>query len=231
MSESREGPEEVTSYLSLALYSLVAGMLMGIAALGAFLFYDPVLQPRALQASQAGSSASQEFDGIVRITPPTAINGFALTNASGSSTSLGDLRGRYTLLTFGFTHCPDICPLTLSDFERIRNQLGGAEAELHFVFISVDGKRDTPAALSQYFAFRKLDFIIALTGPEADVRAFGAPFGLAFALSEETVPGGYNVNHTTGAFLLDREGRWIRRYHFGASAASIAADLRQLLAG
>ena len=231
MSDSQESREEVPSFLSLALYSLVAGMLMGIAALGAFLFYDQVLRQDDAQELPAGSSASAEYDGIVEISPPLAIDDLTLTSATGDSTSISDLRGRYTLLTFGFTHCPDICPLTLSEFERIRRQLGSEAEQIHFAFISVDGKRDTPSALSQYFAFRKLDFITALTGAEADVRAYGAPFGLAFAVSDEAIPGGYNVNHTTGAFLLDREGRWIRRYHFGVPVASIVADLRQLVAG
>ena len=170
-------------------------------------------------------------DGIIAIAPPVEVADFTLVNAAGARTSLRDLHGRHVLLTFGFTHCPDVCPLTLNDFKRIRTLLGDIADQAHFVFISVDGKRDTAEALREYFSFRELDDIIALTGDEAYVRALGAPFGLAFKVSDEPAPGGYLVNHTAGSFLLDSAGRWIKRYQFGLPAAAIASDLRATLAG
>ncbi len=224
--ESREYP----SLTQLALYSLVAGMLLGIAALLVFLAHDRLSEYDTGEAGRHQSSPADAFDGSIAINPPIAIPDVALMNAASQPTRLSDFHGRYTLLTFGFTHCPDVCPLTLNDFARIQSQLGELGKDAHFVFISVDGKRDTPAALHEYFAFRELDGITALTGPEDDARRFGSPFGLAFEVSEEAVPGGYNVNHSTGSFLLDREGRWIMRYHFGVPPSSIAADMRSLIA-
>ena len=163
------------------------------------------------------------------LNPPLDIPQFTLTNAENTPSSLGDFQGRYVLLTFGFTHCPDVCPLTLNDFQRVQSQLGAKADYVRFVFISVDGKRDTPATLRQYFAFRQLSDIIALTGDEKHVRALGAPFGLAFEKSDQDDSGGYQVNHTAGSFLLDKQGRWITRYQFGVPPDRIASDLMDLL--
>ena len=211
------------------LYSLLAGLLLGIAALSVFLLYDRTRKPDAEISGPFDVAGSATADGLLAIDPPVDLPDFALTDSAGNPVALADFRGRHALLTFGFTHCPDICPLTLNDFERIRRLLGDSAENIAFVFISVDGKRDTPAALRQYFEFRQLDGIQALTGDEAAVLALGEPFGLSFEINDEDSSGGYLINHTSGSFLLDRAGRWIKRYQFGVAPESIAADLRTLL--
>ncbi len=220
-------PKIRPSVIHLILYSLIAGLIIGISALSLFLLYDQF-------RSQSESDHIQDkvldlFDGTIEIDPPIAIPDIELRNTANERRRFGELQGRFVLLTFGFTHCPDICPLTLSDFQRIQSELESLAEKVHFVFISVDGARDTPAALRQYFSFRGLDGIMALTGDEDDVRAFGAPLGLAFEVSEEESPGGYLVNHSAGAFLLDQNGGWIMRYQFGVPPGTIVSDLRRLL--
>ncbi len=211
------------------LYGLLAGLLLGIAALAIFLIYDRRREPKPVNTGPFAVEGAAAFDGILAIDPPVDLPPFVLTDSKGRSVRLADLRGGHTLLTFGFTHCPDICPLTLNDFARIRRLLGDLTEHITFVFVSVDGKRDTPEALRQYFEFRQLHDISALTGDEASVRALGQPFGLAFEISDEGRSGGYLINHTTGAFLLDPAGRWIKRYQFGVPPDTIAAELRTLL--
>lgn len=211
------------------LYSLLAGLLLGIAALSIFLLYDRTRESIAVSNGPFEVVGSATSDGMLAIDPPVDAPDFALTDSSGNPVGLADFRGRHALLTFGFTHCPDICPLTLNDFERIRRLLGDSAENIAFVFISVDGKRDTPAALRQYFEFRQLNSIVALTGDEAAVLALGEPFGIAFEINDEDSADGYLINHTTGAFLLDRAGRWIKRYQFGVPPETIAADLRRML--
>lgn len=212
------------------LYSLLAGLLLGIAALALFLLYDGMREPEAVSTGPFDVAGSAAVDGVLAIDPPLDIPAFELVDSGGKSVRLSDFRGRHALLTFGFTHCPDICPLTLNDFERTRGLLGDLEDSVAFVFISVDGKRDTPAALREYFEFRNLDTIVALTGDEATVLALGAPFGLSFEISNENESGSYLINHTTGSFLLDQAGRWIKRYQFGVPPETIAADLKSLQA-
>lgn len=211
------------------LYSLLAGLLLGIAALAIFLIHDRMREKESVSTGPFRVDGSSAVDGVLAIDPPVDIPAFELTESNGNSVRLTDFRGRHTLLTFGFTHCPDICPLTLNDFARIRRLLGDSAVKITFVFISVDGKRDTPAALRQYFEFRQLNDIRALTGDEASVLALGEPFGLSFEINDEGRADSYLINHTTGSFLLDQAGRWIKRYQFGVPPDTIAADLRTLL--
>jgi protein SCO1/2 len=207
---------------------LLAGLLLGIAALALFLLYDGMREREAVSTGPFDVAGSAAVDGVLSIDPPLDMPAFELFDSGGNSVRLSDFRGRHALLTFGFTHCPDICPLTLNDFERTRGLLGDLADSVAFVFISVDGKRDTPAALREYFEFRNLDTIVALTGDEATVLALGEPFGLSFEISNENESGSYLINHTTGSFLLDQAGRWIRRYQFGVPPETIAADLAAL---
>ena len=211
------------------LYGAVAGLALGIAALALYLLHDQFREPADAIGSSVIGAPGPQVDGIIAIDPPLALPDFTLDNQYGTATSLADLRDQVTLLAFGFLHCPDICPLTLSEMQRVRDMLGEAADEAHFVFISVDGARDTPEALRHYFEFREMDDIIGLTGAEAAVREAGEALGLSFEVSDEEAPGGYLVNHSAGAFLLDERGRWIRRYHFGVPARAIADDLLRMI--
>lgn len=211
------------------LYGLLAGLLLGIAALAIFLIHDRIRVRESVSTGPFKLEGAAAVDGVLAIDPPVDIPEFELIDSNGNSVRLADFRGRHLLATFGFTHCPDVCPLTLNDFERIQRLLGNRASRIAFVFISVDGERDTPAALRQYFGFRQYEHIQALTGNEASVRALGEPFGLSFEISDENETNGYMINHTTGSFLLDRSGRWIKRYQFGVPPDTIVADLRTLL--
>ena len=207
------------------LYGAIAGLAIGIAALALYLLQARLFAPDAL----APVSPHPNFDGIIVIDPPLPLSDFALKNHFGEPANLDNLRGRHTLLAFGFLHCPDICPMTLDEMRRVRGMLGAAAGQIQFVFVSVDGARDSPDALRHYFDFRDMDGITGLTGADDDVRNMGETLGLAFEVSEEAVGGGYTVNHSAGAYLLDADGRWIRRYQFGVPARAIADDMLALL--
>ncbi|MCY3915302.1 MAG: SCO family protein [Chloroflexi bacterium] len=211
------------------LYGMIAGLLTGIAALTIYLAQDQLREPEAADSGHSSDVDKHRFDGAIRIAPPIDVPDFTLSNQDGQTFELSDLRGRHILLTFGFTNCPDICPLTLSDFQQVKDMLGDRAEEVAFVFISVDGRRDSPAVLRGYFEYRQLDGIIALTGSEEMVRAIGAPMGLSFEVSGDASAGAYTVNHTAGSFLLDASGRWIMRYQFGLPPDRIAVELRTLL--
>ncbi|MDE2637716.1 MAG: SCO family protein [Chloroflexota bacterium] len=211
------------------LYSIIAGLLIGISALALFLFQDRLREPESDATSHFRLESETEFNGVIRIEPPIELPEFTLTSQDGDPTSLRDLRGQFVLLTFGFTNCPDICPLTLSEFQLVKGLLGDHSHEVAFVFISVDGSRDKPDVLRNFLDYRKLDEIIGLTGAEIDVQAAGEPLGLSFERSGETSPGSYSVNHSAGSFLLDRRGRWIMRYQFGLPPETIAADIQAII--
>ena len=211
--------------LNALLYGAIAGLAIGIAALALHLLQAKLFAPD----STSVVSPHPNFDGIIVIDPPLPMADFTLTNHIGEPTSLDNLRGKHTLLALGFLHCPDICPITLDELGRVREMLGAAAAQTQFVFVSVDGARDTPDALRHYFDFREMNDIIGLTGADNEVRNLGETLGLAFEIGEESAGGGYTVNHSAGAYLLDAEGRWIRRYQFGVPARAIADDMLALL--
>jgi len=212
------------------LYGTIAGLLIGISALALYLVSERLKPPTERDTGPFRVAGEAAYDGVTGIDPPLAIADVPLLDQFGRATRLSDLRGRYILLAFGFTHCPDVCPLTLNDFQRMRSALGVAADGLRFVFVSVDGRRDSPEALRQYMAFRGLEDILALTGAEDRVREFGAPFGLSLEIIPDDDSSAYLINHTVGSFLLDPEGRWITRYQFGVPPEAIAADLIALLA-
>jgi len=131
-----------------------------------------IAAPTDTNTGAAVIDSAQEFDGITRVDPPRALQDFTLTNQDNQPTSLHQdnqptslrsLRGQYTLLLFGYTHCPDVCPLTLLKYKRVKDGLGELGDQIHFVFISVDGERDTPERLKPYL--RNFDeSFIGLTG-------------------------------------------------------------------
>lgn len=169
-------------------------------------------------------------DGVTVIEPPQAMPDFTLTNQFDEAIQLSDLDGQHVLMSFGFTHCPDICPTTLGDMRSIHERLGEQAENIHFVFMSVDGERDTPEVLAEYFQTLRVDsFLIGMTGTEEDVRTAIEPYGGEFILGETDEFGNYQVQHTAGMFLLDQNSNWIRRYTFGTSITRIVEDLREVL--
>ena len=169
-------------------------------------------------------------NGITVIEPPLPMSDFTLTDQQNEPIQLSDLGGKPTLLTFGFTHCPDVCPITLGEMRNIHEALGVSAEKLNFVFISVDGGRDTPDVLRDYFELLRVDnFLVGMTGTPEAVRELGAEYGVEFIYNEADENDNYDVSHTAGMFLLDANQNWIRRYTYGTLAQVIAADIEPLL--
>ncbi|MBN1965380.1 MAG: SCO family protein [Anaerolineae bacterium] len=206
---------------------LIGGAVVTVIVLGLALF--------ALFSRLTAPPAANPLDraGEVRvIDPPRPVSDFTLTDQTGAPFSLSDLRGRAVLLFFGYTHCPDVCPLTLLEFRRVHDLLGTQAGDVAFVFVSVDGARDTPEALASTFALRGVDdFAIGLTGDEAALRRIGADYGLYFERQADTgSQADYLVDHTANSFLVDREGRLTTIFTFGTEPEQIAARIRDLWA-
>jgi protein SCO1/2 len=165
----------------------------------------------------------------VAIDPPKAMPDFSLTNTDGKPLKLSDLKGKAVLIFFGYTHCPDICPLSLADFRAIKRELGDTARQMNFVMVSVDGSRDTPEVLGCYVKTFDPEFI-GLTGTEADVRKIGLNYGVHFEKQKPTgTEAAYLVAHTTYTYLLDAQGRWRMVFPFKTPVESVAADIKQVL--
>lgn len=175
-----------------------------------------------------GEPLPDEF-GITRYNNPRVLEHTPLTTQDGTSLSVRDLAGDYVLLSIGYTHCPDICPLNLANYKQVKKLLGEDESAVSFVFVSVDGKRDTPERLKHYIGMFDSDFI-GLTGDKAEVDAFIKPYGGTYVINNY---GGlrenYTVDHTATLFLLDPQGRLVRAYSYGIDFTLIAQDIQTLL--
>lgn len=163
--------------------------------------------------------------------PPKELANFTLTNQDGQPLSLSDLQGKPVLLFFGFTHCPDVCPTTMAEFRQIKRDLGDQGGDLAYVFVSVDGTRDTPEVLKPYLAQFDPAFI-GLTGTEDKVRQIGGDYFVFFNHSPvEGTPSaaGYSVDHTSFTYLIDAEGKLRFIYPFQAPREMIVGDIQGIL--
>jgi len=163
------------------------------------------------------------------IEPPREVADFTLTSHTGDPLSLSDLEGSPVLLYFGYTFCPDICPTTLAEFVRVKRLLGDDADQVHFVFVSVDGERDTPEVLARYLPAFDKDFI-GLTGEENIIRKIGADYGLFFQKQDVSgTSADYLIDHTAASFLIDSERRLRTIYGYGTPADVISQDIRDVL--
>jgi len=159
--------------------------------------------------------------------PPAA---FRLVDQNGSTFTQADLRGKPTVLHFGFTHCPVVCPTTLYEIAERLKDLGAEADAIRFVLVTVDPDRDKPEVLKDYIA--NFDSrIVGLTGTEPEIRKLAAAVGATFARLP-TKDGGYDMEHSIEAFLLDRNGARAGTLHvgYGADSGKIMKELRALIA-
>jgi protein SCO1/2 len=180
-------------------------------------------------AEDDAGPTSTPLPGTV-LEPPRDLADFTLTGHTGEPVSLGDLRGQVVLLYFGYTHCPDVCPLTLATYRQVKTRLGEDADRLAVVFISVDGERDTPDRLASYVTAFDPDFI-GLSGTDAEIRQVGQDYGLFFQRSTyDNTATDYVVDHTASTFVIGPQGRLRIIYPFGTGPDIIAAGVRSLLA-
>lgn len=152
----------------------------------------------------------------------------ALTDHLGRSRTLADFRGKVVVLSFGFTHCPDICPTTLADLATVVRSLGAAAApRVQVLFVTVDPERDTREVLAQYVPAFDPGFLGLYGDLEATRRA-----AREFKVYFEKQPAGasYTVNHSAQSYVIDAQGRLRLFIRHERIAADLAHDLRTLLA-
>jgi protein SCO1/2 len=163
------------------------------------------------------------------IDPPTVLSDFSLPASTGGEVRLSDLRGQPVLLYFGYTRCPDYCPITLSEFRRVREELGDDGERVHFVLISVDPVYDTPEVLATYLQAFGAGFI-GLQGNDATLRRISKEYGLTYRHGGgHQHHGSAGVEHSTASYLIDQNGRLRIVYPYGTAASVYVQDIRALL--
>lgn len=155
---------------------------------------------------------------------------YLLQDPNGRSVSSEDFRGRYQLISFGYTYCPDICPTTLVEMTEILKQLGDKATQVQAIFITVDPERDTGKVLKTYTEFFD-PRILGLTGPVALVRRSADNFRIRYSkvIEPGTAPDRYAVDHSAGMILLGPDGTFVRKFAFAMPVNEISSHIDALI--
>ena len=153
---------------------------------------------------------------------------FQLTDQDGRPRTLKDFRGKAVVVFFGYTHCPDVCPTTLSEIAEAKRLLGPDGAKVQGVFVTVDPQRDTPEMLKAYMANFGPDFV-ALRGTPEQLAAVAKEYKIYYKKVEGKTPDSYTMDHSAGSYVYDPQGR-VRLYtRYGTGPEALASDLKILL--
>ncbi len=155
---------------------------------------------------------------------------FVLTDPQGQARRLADFKGKAVVVFFGYTQCPDVCPTTLLSMREVLNRLGNDAGRVQVVFVTLDPARDTPQVLAEYVTAFHPSFV-GLRGDEATIAAVARDFKVFYAKQAGSTAGTYSLDHSTGSYAYDPEGRLRLLIRYGETPDNVASDLRLLLAG
>jgi protein SCO1 len=203
---------------------LVAAVALSLALLVSFLFtrYFAYRNVQVTFYGQALVPAKQAFD-------------FHLTDQDGRPFQLSQTRGKAVLFSFGFTHCPNVCPTTLSDLAKVYQALPAKDREkVQVLFVSIDPRRDKPETLRNYVPYFN-DSFIGLTGTEAQLAEAAKAYGAYYEIVQDSAanPDSYTVNHSALTYLISPDGKWKLLYNFDqlGDSKKMVQDIQHVLAG
>src|SRR6201989_2386114 len=189
--------------------------LVVIAAFASSLIFGLVVVLRVLGCSRG-------------VPAPPAIGGrVQLTDQTGQAVTEKSLQGRPTLIFFGFTHCPDVCPTSLFEISEVLRAMGGDADRVNAYFISVDPERDTAAAMKDYLSSFDPHLKGLTGGPDAVAKVISG-----FRVYAKKVPlkdGDYTMDHTALIYLMDRDGKFVAPFNLKRTPEAAAADLKRYL--
>ncbi len=177
------------------------------------------------------TAAPPALEQATRLDAARPLPDFELADQAGRPFGRDRLRGHWTLMFFGFTNCPDVCPTTLATLADVRRQLADLPASDRpaVVLVSVDPARDTPEALGRYVAHFDPEFL-GVTGPAAALEILARDLGAAFSIGPPSADGNYSVDHTAAIFLIDPAAAFAAVFGSPHIADVIAHDYRSIVA-
>ncbi|MBU6258142.1 MAG: SCO family protein [Burkholderiales bacterium] len=193
-------------------------LLNAVAALGA----------AALAAGCGPSAPKQAHFNSIDISGAEYARALDLPDTDGHMRHLSDFKGKVTVVFFGYTQCPDVCPTTMLELAQVKKALGADGAKVQGVFVTIDPARDTPQVLKAYVRNFSPDFI-ALRGDDAQTAAAAKSFKVYYAKVPGATPQSYTMDHTAGSYVFDEEGRVRLFTRFGTGADKLKQDLQELL--
>lgn len=219
----------------------VRNLLAGVFALTALAACQP--KQDAAAPAAPGTSASSTPSASAPAAP--AANGklhgtdlrkediggdFTLTDGDGKPFNLSDLKGKVVVLSFGYTNCPDVCPTELLTQNDVLKQLGDQAKDVKVAFVSVDPERDTPEVIGKYAKQFNPDFIGLTATGDQSLPVIKQQYRVVSAkVNQGADSNTYLVDHTAGAYLIDKNGDVAVFEPYGSEPAAIAADIKTLL--
>ena len=161
---------------------------------------------------------------------PRPLSEFSLIDHNGAALGLAQLKGHWSFVFFGYTHCPDICPTTLGILKGVAKGLEAQPAigsNTRFLFVSVDPRRDTLPHLKEYIGYFHPDFIAA-SGERQQIDNLARQLGAMYMFDGDTAGDDYIVNHSASVALVDPQGRWVARFNPPHSVTKFSSDYLQL---
>jgi protein SCO1/2 len=194
---------------AIARFRIILWTLVVVAALAATALY--LFKPPAVPVGVVG-------------TP------FALESTKGGTFTQADLKGAPSLVFFGYTFCPDVCPTTMAESIQWRDALGIKPEQLRTIFVTVDPERDTKDVLTSYLSAFDPN-IIGLVGNADQTAAAKASFGVFSEKGQADKSGSYLVNHTATVFLIGKNGEFEGTIDYGEDTKSAVAKIKRLIGG
>ncbi|WP_322064820.1 SCO family protein [Burkholderia ubonensis] len=154
---------------------------------------------------------------------------FTLTGGDGRPVDASAFRGRISLVYFGYTHCPDVCPETMARLMEVLAQLGPQARNVRILFVSVDPARDTPQAMQSYVAAFDAEHARGLTGTDRQIESLAKRYRVAYQMEQRDPSGGYEVTHSSAVYIFDASGRARLLATDRDKPDAIAADVRRIL--
>jgi len=177
-------------------------------------------------AGPGGPAAS--FRGV-DITGAEYARTLSLQDPDGKTRTLADFKGKVTVVFFGYTQCPDVCPTTMAELAQVKKSLGADGERVQGVFVTVDPDRDTAELLKAYMGSFDPSFV-ALRGTAEQTAAAAKEFKVFYAKVPGKTEASYTVDHTAGSYVFDAAGKVRLFVRYGSGADALAADLKTLLA-
>jgi protein SCO1/2 len=192
-----------------------------------------LLTRRSLLLSAAALAACSpdkpSFSGI-DITGADYANAFDLLDHNGQRRTLTDFKGKVVVVFFGFTQCPDVCPTSMTELAKVKQQLGPDGDKLQGIFITVDPERDTAELLKAYMANFDPSFL-ALVPTMTELPELAKTFKIYYKKVEGKTASSYTMDHSAGSYVYDGSGR-VRLYHrYGSPTEGLVSDVKALLKG